>query len=94
MQKSELRRFWRAPDVVGCKLDDGNALLDLASGEYYRLNSTGTLVWECIGDGLNVHRIAERIVSEYDVDYGLCVADVLAVCDSLLLAGLIAEVDQ
>lgn len=94
MQKSQLRRLKQAPDVVGCKVDDGNALLDLSSGEYYRLNSTGTLIWECIGEGLDVHEIAERVVSEYDVEYDPCLADVLAVCNSLLLAGLVAETSQ
>ncbi len=94
MRRSELRQFRQAPDVVACKLDDGNALLDLSSGEYYRLNSTGAFVWECVGDGLDVHEIAERIVSEYDVNHDRCLADILAVCDSLLSAGLVTENSQ
>lgn len=91
MQMSEWKGFRQAPDVVGCKLEDGNALLDLASGDYYRLNGTGAVIWECIGEGLGLHEIAERVVSEYDVEYDQCVADVLAVCDALLVAGLVVE---
>lgn len=94
MRRSELRRFTQAPDVVACKLDDGNALLDLSSGEYYRLNSTGAFVWECVGDGLNVCEIADRVVSEYDVDYDRSLTDVTTVCNSLLSAGLVAESSQ
>lgn len=91
MEMSQWKRFRQAADVVGCKLDDGNALLDLASGDYYRLNGTGSMIWECIGEGLDLQEIAERVVSEYDVDYDQCLADVLAVCDALLVAGLVVE---
>ena len=88
VQMSEWKRFRQAPDVVACKLDDGNALLDLASGDYYRLNGTGSMIWECIGEGLGVDEIAESGVSDYDVGYGQGLNDGLANCNDFITAGL------
>lgn len=83
----------QSPDVVSCKLDGGNALLDLTSSSYYRLNSTAATVWDCIGEGMNKRQIVEQLLIEYDVDHDQCAADVDAIVDSFLEAGLIVNAD-
>lgn len=83
----------QSPDVVSCKLDGGNALLDLASSCYYRLNSTAATVWDCIGQGMNRLEILEHLLNEYDVEREQCSTDVDAIIVSFLEAGLIANDD-
>lgn len=38
----------RKADVVFRQLHDGLGLLRLATGEFYRLNTTGALIWEAM----------------------------------------------
>ncbi len=93
MSISETARFVQAPDVVACKLDGGNALLDLASSDYYRLNGTAAAVWDGLGEGLTVAQIVERILAAYDVERVQCASDVDAVIAALLDAGLAVAAD-
>lgn len=93
MSIGEGRQFGHAPDVVACKLDGGNALLDLASSDYYRLNGTAATIWECIGEGLAVPQIIERVLAEYEVNYDQCLSDVEAIIRSLLQANLVVVAD-
>lgn len=86
-------RLQHGADVVACELDGGSALLDLASSDYYRLNGTAAAVWDGIGEGLSAPQIAQRIVSEYDVDLEQCTADVDAIISALLDAGLVIVSD-
>jgi hypothetical protein len=86
-------RLLHAADVVACQLDGGNALLDLASSDYYRLNGTAATVWDGIGEGLAVPQIVERILSEYDVEQDQCASDVDAIISALLDAGLVVVAD-
>jgi hypothetical protein len=86
-------RFAHAPDIVACKLDGGNALLDLASSDYYRLNSTATTIWECVGQGLAFSQIIERVLFEYEVEHDQCVSDVEAIIRSFMQANLIVVAD-
>lgn len=86
-------RLRQAPDVVACQLDGGNALLDLASSDYYRLNRTAASIWDGIGEGLTVPEIVDRLLSHYEVEYAQCAADVEAVVSALLDAELIIACD-
>lgn len=93
MAISEAPRFRHAPDVVACELDGGNALLDLASSDYYRLNGTAAAVWDGIGEGSTVAQLIERILSEFDVERDQCASDVKTIISALLDAGLVVVAD-
>jgi hypothetical protein len=64
-------------------------LLDLDSEQYFALNPSGTLVWEALADGGSRNDAARRLVDIYGIQYGRAVADVEALVDMLLAAGLV-----
>lgn len=71
---------------------DGEALLiNLQSGDYFSLNSTGTKVWENIDGSKTVQDLAELVLAEYDGDRDLIVADVLRLVNDLAGEGLVVS---
>jgi hypothetical protein len=69
---------------------DGEALLiHLPSGEYYSLDSVGTLIWENIDGSRSIEDLAELVLDEYDVDREKVVADVLRLIEQLAGEGLL-----
>ena len=83
-------RFKRCNDVVVCEIDGGSALLDLNSSTYFRLNATGSLVWEAL-DGVPVSAsdIADTMIETFDVDRARCLPDIVAILAAFDKAGLI-----
>lgn len=54
------------PDVMGCQLGEGLALLDMRSGTYFQLNEVGAFVWNAL-DGRSVADIADGVAREYAI---------------------------
>ena len=80
-------------DVLSRELDGEAVLLDLRSGHYFGLNSTGSRVWAALKDGKEAEQIAEGIVEEFDVDLDRALADTRAFIDMLFERGLIRRAD-
>jgi hypothetical protein len=72
-----------SPDALVAHLDDEVVLLHAGTKEYFRLNETGQAVWRLLEQGLDVHAMVDRIVTEYEVT-----PDVAAVEIDRLLAEL------
>jgi hypothetical protein len=69
---------------------DGEALLiHLPSGEYFSLDSVGTLIWQNIDGSRTIEDLAELVLDEYDVDREKVVADVLRLVEQLAGEGLL-----
>jgi hypothetical protein len=79
--------------VVCAELEDEAVLLDVASGLYYGLDSTGTVIWRLLTDGLVVEEIVGRMLAEYDVEAERLRLDVSEFLDSLISKGLLLVVD-
>jgi hypothetical protein len=70
--------------------DDGMALLDEDSGEYFTLNPTGALVLRSLlGGGTPVHA-AEALASEYAIDENSAKRDVEELLSALRAANVLA----
>ncbi|MBI1403141.1 MAG: PqqD family peptide modification chaperone [Porphyrobacter sp.] len=55
------------PDVVGCELGEGAALLNLRSNIYYSLNEVGAFVWdEMAQQPVAFARLVDRVCDTYD----------------------------
>ena len=54
----------RDPRVVFRPIEDGGVLLHLDTSAYHRVNRTGALVWEEIGDGRNEDDIVAAVRRE------------------------------
>jgi hypothetical protein len=71
--------------------DDGIALLDEDSGEYWNLNPTGALVLRTLLEGGTSTDAAQALVDSYDVDAGTAGQDVQDLLGGLRSAGLVAH---
>ena len=75
----------------------GDSYLACATGKlakqfkgYVKLNETGAFIWNCIGGGVkNADEIAEKLVSEYEIDINSAKGDVDKFVSSLEAAGII-----
>jgi hypothetical protein len=63
-------------DIVSRRVGDGGVLVDLRTNEIFELNDTGMRIWELVVEGLDLDRMAARLVEEFDVSP----ADGLAAC--------------
>ena len=75
-----------AADVAG-----ETVVLGLTSGRYYGLDAVGARVWQLLQSPTTFGDVCRAIVLEYDVEPDRCEADLRALLQKLLDAGL-AEV--
>ena len=54
--------------VVCAELDDEAVLLNLESGIYYGLDSTGTQIWRLLAEGIGEDELVDRLADEFDAD--------------------------
>ncbi len=81
------------PDVVARRIDDGTVLINLRTNRIYELNTTGTRIWELLGEGGDRTAIVEQLLQEFDVEAdaaGQAVDDTL---EQLAREGLLKERD-
>jgi hypothetical protein len=64
-------------------------ILALQAGRYYGVGDVGARVWQIIQGPQRVADIRNTIVAEYEVDPGVCEADLLRLLDQLAAARLI-----
>mgnify|MGYP001550100395 CR=1 FL=1 len=80
----------RHGEAVIYRLVDGEAiLLDLDSSYYYSLDPIGSEIWGMCDGTRSLQSVAERVCSDYDVDWDQAQADLLALVADLRQEGLI-----
>ena len=67
----------------------GSVVLDEVRGSYWQLNPSGTLIAEGLLEGRPRTEIVQSLVAEFDVTEIVAQADVAALADSLVEAGLL-----
>ena len=82
-------RYVTNKDVVACELDNGQALLDLRTSQYVKLNETAGLVWQWVQDGLSVDQMADEMCVIFDAERDQCSADISLLLGQLEEAGLV-----
>ena len=76
---------------VAAKVMDGEAILiNLSTGAYYSIPSTGGFVWSLVERGMSIHAITDAVASHYVVPREQAAADVLRLADELVAEGLAA----
>ena len=70
-------------DVVFEVLGDEAVLLNLRTGVYFRLNGTGTRIWQVIEERGRADAAAEVVAREYEVDPEVARRDVAVLVDAL-----------
>jgi hypothetical protein len=78
-----------AKDQVSCDVQGETAILSLAKGTYYGLDSVGAQVWTLLQQPRCVAEICDAIMVEYDVGADSCHNDLLALLERMRTEGLI-----
>ncbi len=75
---------------VAAKVMDGEAILiNLSTGAYYSIGSTGGFIWSLVERRLSIHDIVRAVAEHYDVARPQAEADVLRLSEQLRAEGLI-----
>ena len=86
---SESTRLRLSGDQVSTDLGEEAVILHFEAGVYYGLEGVGARVWSLLRGEPAVGEICDAVVSEYDVDRERCEADVRALLEELVSAGLV-----
>jgi hypothetical protein len=78
-----------AKEQMSCGLDDEAVILSLKKGVYYSLNPCGNRIWTMIQKPVNVGKIRDTILEEYDIDKETCEKDLLYLLSDLKKEGLV-----
>jgi hypothetical protein len=89
MKKSSEQVFTLSEDVLFQEVGGEMVLLDMASENYFGLDSIGARIWQMLGEGLNLAEVVASLFEEYEIDAETLETDVCEFIDSLQEAGLI-----
>lgn len=78
----------RSEEVLFQEVGGEAVLLDLASEQYFGLDTVGTRIWELIDAITPLRDIHARLCEEYDAEPPTIAANLLALCQLLVEAGL------
>lgn len=81
------------PDVAAKVIDGEAVVINLASGMYYNLNGTGSIVWELIGENCSLAEAADAVAKRFKVPFETAVADISSFLDDLLKERLVGMSD-
>ena len=69
---------------------DGELIgMSVEQGACYGLNDVATRIWELLAEPRSVDSLCQQLTSEYDVDAGQCLREVLDLVEDLRAEGLV-----
>lgn len=81
------------PEVVGCPLGDGSALLNLRTNIYYSLNPVGAFVWDALSEAapepFTFASLVARVTDAFDAPRAVVEADLAQLIKQMNEAGLL-----
>lgn len=77
------------PEVVGCTLGEGSALLNLRTNIYYSLNEVGSFVWNAVGEPVPFAHLVERVCTQFGAPADVVETDLTHLVRKLDAAGLV-----
>lgn len=84
-------RFSIPPQVMSRPVGNETVLLDLASGQYFGLDSVGKRIWESVAEGRSLAETADALVAEFEVGEEQARSDVIDFATSLAERGLLVR---
>ncbi len=76
-------------DQMSCDLLGEAVILQTQTGVYYTLNLLGNRIWSFLKEPVQVRKIRDSILEEYDVGPAQCEEDLLTLLNDLHKEGLI-----
>ena len=92
--KDETRLRVREPDVAAKVIDGEAVIINLASGMYYSLNGSGSVVWELLSQHRSLAETAEAVGKRFNVPYETALVDIRAFCAELVKESLIGPYEN
>ena len=89
MPPSSAQRFVRTDGFVAAELEGETFLLDVSSGSYYRINVTGSRVWELLAQPRTVSEVAALLCEAFSVAEATCEQEVATFVQGMCDAGLL-----
>lgn len=79
----------RRNDIDTTDLNGEIVMMDLEKGRYFSLNGVGSRIWEIIESPIEINKIVDCLLEEYDVNRNECEENVLEFLDKLDDANII-----
>ena len=83
------QKFQLSPEVLCQEIDGESVLLDMKSENYFGLNDVGSSMLEALKTGTDLDTLVKALLELYDVEKQQLEADIIALLQQLLDAGLI-----
>jgi hypothetical protein len=78
-----------AREHLSARLGDESVVLGVTEGMYFGLDEVAARIWELVQDPVEIAKVRDVIVSEYEVDADTCERDLLAFLSELDRNGMI-----
>lgn len=65
-------------DVYLTELDEDRVMMDIETGNYYILNSMGSIIWDKIAEKISVGQLVQQLLEEYEVESDNCKTQVIS----------------
>ena len=66
----------RNPSAISSELDGEAVILDMESGKYHSLDSTGTKIWALLEDKISLDDVVLQLIEEFAVERQQCTTEV------------------
>ena len=73
----------RAPNKVAAEIDDETVILDVESGNYFRLNKSGARIWHLLEAPLSLANLCARLEATFEVDADTCRAEAISFLEKM-----------
>jgi outer membrane protein assembly factor BamB len=83
-----------SPKVAAETIDGEVVVVNLDSGHYYSLLSTGAYIWNCLENGRDLHDTVKQVIQTYDGKSDQIATSVNEFLDKLVSEELIVAIDS
>ncbi len=80
-----------AKDILCRTIGQEAIFLNTSTGDYLRMNETGSRIWSALSAGKSVEEAAQCIASEYDTSVAVAHNDIEELISSMLALGIIIK---
>ena len=77
-------------DIDSTDLNGDIVMMDLEKGKYFSLNSVGSRIWELIEEPIEINKVVDSLLEEYEISRNECEDNVLEFLEKLNTAQIIS----
>ncbi len=80
-------------ELLTAKMDEDTVMMDPVAGKYYNMGVIGGEVWQILEEPVSEGEIIDTLLHRYEVEYGVCEAEVRSFITMLQERDLIKHVE-